>query len=97
MAEISRRRFLTLSGEVSLVAATNATGLLHLAGTAAAAAAVTRVDAVPTNVIRSWIAPQYWANRLQDWQTGEDSHRRGNCRIGARLTSGSGAQAATGG
>lgn len=68
MAEISRRRFLAVSGEVSLVAATNATGLFHLAGSAAAAAPVTRVDAVPTNVTRSWIAPQYWANRLQDWQ-----------------------------
>jgi len=29
---------------------------------------LTRVDALPTGVVRTWIGPWYWANRLQDWQ-----------------------------
>jgi alkaline phosphatase D len=27
-----------------------------------------RVDAVPTGVTRTWLSPEYWANRLADWR-----------------------------
>ncbi len=34
----------------------------------AGAAAGTPVDALSTGVTRTWLGPQYWANRLQDWR-----------------------------
>jgi alkaline phosphatase D len=63
---MSRRRFLTVSGELSLVVAAGASSVSALPRSAVAAP--TRVDSVPTNVTRTWLAPQYWANRLADWR-----------------------------
>ena len=64
MRRVTRRRFLSTAGAGA--------GVLALAGgtrgRAAVAATRTRVDAVPTGVTRTWLAPQYWANRLQDWR-----------------------------
>lgn len=34
----------------------------------AGAVALTRVDAMPTGITRTWLAPQYWTNRLADWR-----------------------------
>jgi alkaline phosphatase D len=62
---MTRRRFLMVSGELSLVAASGSSGLLAVGAVLAAPA---RVDSVPTNVTRTWLAPQYWANRLADWR-----------------------------
>ena len=59
---MSRRRFLAVSGQTALLTAGAAS-----AG-AAAAAALPRVDALPTGVTRTWLGPQYWANRLADWR-----------------------------
>ena len=64
--DMTRRRFLTVSSELSLAAAVGAAGLLNIPWSAIAAPA--RVDSVPTNVTRTWLAPQYWANRLADWR-----------------------------
>lgn len=61
---VSRRRFLTASGEVALVA----TAGCSVMSRPAAAPTLTRVDSVSTNVTRTWLAPQYWANRLADWR-----------------------------
>ena len=64
--DVSRRRFLSLTGGLSVAAAAAAGWLSH--GQATAAVPMTRVDSVPTNTTRTWLAPQYWANRLADWR-----------------------------
>ncbi len=64
MDALSRRHFLAVGGGAALVTAAGA----WPAGPVAAAVAPGRVDTVPTTVTRTWLAPQYWANRLQDWR-----------------------------
>jgi alkaline phosphatase D len=66
MRRMTRRAFLATAAETTLLAA-GATGLAS-PPRAAAALSLSRVDAVPTGVTRTWIAPQYWSNRLADWR-----------------------------
>lgn len=65
---ISRRTFLK-AATVAAPVALGARAVLHdTTARAALPPTLTRVDALPTTVTRSWLAPQYWSNRLQDWQ-----------------------------
>jgi alkaline phosphatase D len=79
---MSRRNLLIGAAEASLVAATGGTLLSRTARPSFAVVALSRVDSVPTGIVRTWLAPQYWANRLADW-------RLANGRIEA-LTAGAG-------
>ena len=64
MTEISRRRFLATTGGATFAAATG----IIVPSRAGAAGPVSRVDGLPTGLVRTWIGPEYWANRLQDWR-----------------------------
>ena len=65
MGRISRRAFLATAAETTALAATAA---VLRPSNAAAAVSMTRVDALPSGITRSWLGPQYWANRLADWR-----------------------------
>ena len=56
-----------MAAEASLLAAGGAV-VLGGSGRAGGRGAVSRVDSVPTGMTRTWLAPQYWANRLADWR-----------------------------
>ncbi|HET7474686.1 MAG TPA: alkaline phosphatase D family protein [Dermatophilaceae bacterium] len=80
---ISRRLFLTATSRLAAAAGwVAAIGTDRGAGASAADVVLTRVDAVPTTLTRTWLAPEYWANRVGDW-------RLSSGRIES-LTSGSG-------
>jgi alkaline phosphatase D len=79
---ISRRSLLVRAAEASLVAAAGRTLLRHEAKASVGAVVLSRVDSLPTGVTRTWLAPQYWANRVGDWRLADG-------RIEA-LTAGSG-------
>src|SRR4051794_36512319 len=66
--EISRRKFLATTA-VTVAGAGAVLGRLDPA--VGAETTLTRVDDVPTGVMRTWLAPQYWSNRLQDWRLAE--------------------------
>ena len=66
MSGMSRRSFLTAAAEATAVAV--GSSIVKTSESAAAAVTLTRVDALPTGVTRTWLAPQYWANRLADWR-----------------------------
>src|SRR4051812_20258330 len=66
--EISRRKFLATTA-VTVAGAGAVLGRLDPA--VGAKTTLTRVDDVPTGVMRTWLAPQYWSNRLQDWRLAE--------------------------
>jgi len=66
--EISRRNFLATTA-VTVAGAGAVLGRLDPA--VGAETTLTRVDDVPTGVMRTWLAPQYWSNRLQDWRLAE--------------------------
>ena len=68
MSGISRRGFLVSAAEASLVVVAGDALLQQTTVSAAAAVPLTRVDSMPTGITRTWLAPQYWANRLADWR-----------------------------
>jgi alkaline phosphatase D len=61
------RRNLLVAAESSIVAAA-AGALVQGAAPSQAAVALSRVDSLPTGITRTWLGPQYWANRVGDWR-----------------------------
>ena len=64
---LTRRNVLVVAAESSLLAATGGS-LVNAAAAARAAVPMSRVDTLPTGLTRTWLAPQYWANRPADWR-----------------------------
>lgn len=64
-SSMSRRRLLVSTAEASVALVA---GGAILDTTPRAAAALDRVDALPTGITRTWLGPQYWSNRLADWR-----------------------------
>ncbi len=59
------------AGGLAVGAALFAAGLrwpFATASAASAASALHRVDSAPSDVLRPWLGPELWANRLADWQ-----------------------------
>ncbi len=61
---IARRGLILGAAGASLASAGGAV----VSDAAGAVVPLSRVDAVPTGITRTWLAPQYWANRLADWR-----------------------------
>ena len=78
----TRRGLLVTAAEASLVAAAGSVILTSATAPSSAAVPMSRVDAIVSGITRTWLAPQYWANRLADWRLtqwpdrGADRRRR---------------------
>jgi alkaline phosphatase D len=56
-----------VAAESSMIAVAGG-ALVGGAAPAHAAVALSRVDSLPTGVTRTWLGPQYWANKVGDWR-----------------------------
>src|SRR5919109_4622203 len=62
MDPMSRREFQKRALAASLAAA------FDVRGGVAQKSGLDPADALPTDVTRTWVSPQFWTNRLQDWR-----------------------------
>lgn len=65
---LTRRALLAGTAGVSASAVLTTALARHDTAQARAVVPLSRVDSIPTGVTRTWLAPQYWANRVADWR-----------------------------